>query len=548
DRRAGPGAAAGCAGGQGAAVARARLMTPELTTYHFADIWDAVAARVPHRTALVADGERHTFAQLSDRVTRLAGWMWHAGVRQGDFVGLSLRNSSAFVEATLAAFSLRAVPVNVHYHLQPAELRHLLLDGPLVGVLHDPDVAQRLAAASVGCDALRWTLATGAPYEAALTQGAGIEVPRGPRPGDDPYVLYTGGTTGHPKGVVWQMQDAYFACLGGGDPFGDRGPVTRPADIVDRIGEPTVFLPVAPLVHAAGMWTTLRWLFAGSTVVLLPGFDPGAVWSAVMTEQVRVMNIVGDAMARPLLEAATDLTDPIPLRVLGSGGATLSSETKRRLLALFPELTIKDTFGSSETGVQGWSVHRAGDSVDARFELVSSLVLNANTLEPLAPGAPETGIVARTGHVPLRYHRDPVASARTFREVGDTRYALTGDEGRVEADGSVLVLGRGSQCINTGGEKVFAEEVEATMRAHHDVRDALVVGAPDKRWGQAVVALVEYVPGAVPDPEALRRFCRTHLAGFKVPKRVIGVPVIRRSPAGKPDYRWAASVAVASGQ
>jgi acyl-CoA synthetase (AMP-forming)/AMP-acid ligase II len=358
---------------------------------------------------------------------------------------------------------------------------------------------------------------------------------RRPRSADDLYVLYTGGTTGQPKGVVWRMADAFFACVGGGDPRGDRGPVGRPQELAGRIGDPMAYLPAAPLVHAAGMWTTLRWLFAGSTVVLVPGFDPTAIWNAVVDEDVSVMNIVGDAMAHPLLDAAPTSS---PLRVLGSGGATLSPRIKAGLLARFPELTIKDTFGSSETGVQGWSVHAANNPTEARFRTVDTVVLDAETLRPLPAGTSRPGVIARAGYVPLRYHGDPSASARTFQEIDGVRHALTGDLGLIEADGTVTVLGRGSQCINTGGEKVFVEEVESILRAHPDVLDAVVVGVPDPTWGQTVTAVVSARSGAQ-DADGLRDHCRRRLAGFKVPKRIVWVDEVRRGPAGKPDYTWA---------
>jgi len=502
-------------------------------TYNFADIFESVAARVPERTALVCGAERRSFAELDSRADLLAGWMERSGVRRDGFVGIALRNGPEYVETTLAAHKLRAVPVNVNYRLRVEELRYLLHDGPLVGVVHEPELGEPLAEAGAGGSA--WLLARGAGYASALASGP--PAPRRPRSGDDLYVLYTGGTTGRPKGVVWRMADALFACIGGGDPRGDRGPVTAPEQLPDRIGEPITFLPAAPLVHAAGMWTTLRWLFAGSSVVLAPGFDPVAIWVAVAEQRVSVMNIVGDAMARPLLDTAPPST---PLRVLGSGGATLSPELKAALLGRFPDLTIKDTFGSSETGVQGWSVHAPGDPTAARFRTVDSVVLDPDTMRPLPAGATRPGVIARAGHVPMRYHGDPEASARTFREIDGVRHALTGDLGRIEADGTVTVLGRGSQCINTGGEKVFAEEVESVLRAHPDVLDAVVVGLPDPRWGQAVTAVVSARPGFAGGDD-LREHCRRRLAGFKVPKRVVRVDEVRRGPAGKPDYTWASA-------
>lgn len=516
-------------------------------TYNFADLWEAVAEAVPHRLAVTCGGDRRTYAELDHRATRLAAWMAESGVAKDDFVGIVMRNGVEYVETLLAAYKLRAVPVNVNYRYLADELRAIFDDAGVVGVVHDPDDADRVKAAC-GAMAVSWSLERGSSYEAAV-HGSSSTPPLSTRSGDDLYVLYTGGTTGQPKGVVWRMEDAFFSCIGGGDPTGELGPVTAPSHVLERLGTPVTFLPAAPLMHAAGVWTTLRWLFAGGTVVLLRRFSPEEVWRAVARHGVNVMNIVGDAMAGPLLEALPDpgTVDLSSLRTLASGGASLSPAMRRDLAEALPWLAVKDTFGSSETGVHGWSVYKAGADPAPRFVVRDTVILDPDTLAPLPPGDDRPGIIARRGAIPLGYHRDPEKSAATFRMIEGVRHVLTGDLGRITADGRIIVLGRGSQCINTGGEKVYPDEVEDVLRQHPGVSDTVVVGSPDSRWGQRVVALVTPVSGSVVDEAGLRTHCRNHLASYKVPKQVVFVASVLRSPSGKPDLRWATAVASREG-
>ncbi|MER5915723.1 AMP-binding protein [Streptomyces sp. NPDC001982] len=511
-------------------------------TFHLADLWETVADTVPDRTAVVCGDRRLTFRELDERASRLAGWMSEQGVGQGSFVGLQMTNAVEYVESMLAAFKLRAAPVNVNYRFTEPELRHLYEDAGLQGVVHDADLAQVVANAARGTG-VGWTLARGPQYE--LIDEGHAPLPRMPRSDDDLYVLYTGGTTGHPKGVVWRIEDAFFACIGGGDPRGDRGPIERPDEIAGRVMDGAAFLPAAPLIHAAGMWTTLRWLLAGAKVVLLPAFDARLVVHAIATEGVTTMNIVGDAMAMRLAEAleAEPGLDLPTLSVIASGGARLAPALRARLLAVLSHVTLKDSYGSSETGVHGWSVHTLDDSGQPAFRTVDTVVLDPELLTPMPPQGTATGLVARANRVPLRYHNDPKASAATFVTINGVRHAVTGDMGILAPDGTLTLLGRGSQCINSGGEKIFPEEVEATLCEHPDVRDALVVGLPDPVWGQRVTAVVEMMPGRQLDPDGLRAHSRATLAGFKVPKSLIAVPSVHRTPAGKPDYRWATSVA-----
>jgi acyl-CoA synthetase (AMP-forming)/AMP-acid ligase II len=531
----------------------------ELSTFNFADIWEAVVPRVATREALVVvgghpDGSdvRLTYADLERRANRLANWLASQGVRAGDHVGLYLTNGNEYLEAMLAAYKLRAAPINVNYRYVEDELRYLFADADLVGVIHDADFAERVKAVRGDLPGLRWTLATGGDYEQALA-GQPDTGDFGPRSGDDLYVIYTGGTTGMPKGVVWRQEDAFFACIGGGDPMRLHGPVREPAEILERIIDGTfVYLPVAPLMHAAGQWTVLSWLFAGGTVLLLPGsLDALKVWRTVERERVNLITVVGDAVVRPLLDAWDEHGpfDVSSLFSVGSGGAPLSPGLRERFAQALPNVMIANGFGSSETGAQGTSRSTGPGGGSGSGSVVftpmddTTMVLDEATLRPVEPGSGQQGRVARTGHIPLRYHNDPQKTAETFVEVDGRRWVLTGDLATVEADGSIQLLGRGSQCINTGGEKVFPEEVEAVLKTHPAVYDVLVVGVPDERWGQRVVAVVQPTPGASPTLEELVEHARGHLAGYKLPKSVVLVDEVLRSPAGKADYRWARKTA-----
>ena len=325
----------------------------------------------------------------------------------------------------------------------------------------------------------------------------------------------------------------------------------RAEELVERI-EPeqgTRFLVLAPLMHAAGGWVVMLHLYSGSRVVLWPGpLDPDEVWRTIERERVTATSAVGDAVMRPLLDA-WDAFDPKPdvssLVLFSSGGAPLSPALRERFLATFPAIPLSDGYGSSETGIQAGRVFvgPTGDKPEPQFVAQQAVVLDEDTHEPVPPGSDTVGRVARTGRIPLAYYNDPVKSAATFVEWDGRRWSLTGDMGTVAADGTITLLGRGSICINTGGEKVYPEEVEAVLRQSDAVYDVLVVGAPDERWGQRVVAVVEPTPGIEASEDELQALARKSLAGYKVPKQVVLVDKVVRSPTGKADYRWAAGVA-----
>jgi acyl-CoA synthetase (AMP-forming)/AMP-acid ligase II len=543
-----------------------------LDTFNMADIWEAVSDRVADRLAVVCGDRRLTYAELEARSNRLAHWLLEQGVQPGQHIGLYLVNDIEYFEAMLAAYKVRAVPVNVNHRYVEAELTNLFDDADLVGVLFHRQFAARAEAIRGDLPKVGWWLAVeDAAGSSAGTGGGSVEGEVayedalassspdrdfGPRSSDDDYVIYTGGTTGHPKGVVWRQEDAFYACIGGGDPMRLHGPVDEPAQVLDRIIDGTfVFLPVAPLMHAAGQWTSLSWLFAGGMVVLLPGsLDPLEVWTLIEREHVNLITVVGDAVVRPLVDAwdAHGPFDVTSLFSCGSGGAPLTPSLKARLHEILPNAAIVDGFGSSETGAQGAQRAEAGTPPPAGITAFqpygeTTKVLDEITRTAIEPGSDQVGRVALRGRIPQGYYNDPVKTAETFVEVDGHRWVLTGDMATVAADGTITLLGRGSQCINSGGEKIFPEEVEAVLKGADGVYDVLVVGVPDDRWGERVTALVQLADGATVDEATLVAHTRDRLAGYTVPKAIVFVDQVQRSPACKADYRWAKATAVGSG-
>jgi acyl-CoA synthetase (AMP-forming)/AMP-acid ligase II len=390
----------------------------------------------------------------------------------------------------------------------------------------------------------------GGDYEAALA-AASPERPDGAgRQPDDLYCVYTGGTTGMPKGVLWRHEDIFFGAMGGGDPMQMGNTITQPDELPSRI--PAVGLTglvTPPLMHASAQWTAFSLFFGGGKIVFTPGgrFDAAEILELISEEKANMLVIVGDAMARPLLDqlaATADGTyDTSSLIVIGSGGAILSPSMKEELGQRLPTTMIVDGFGSSETGVQGT---RAGMSDKPMFSVNAQTAVLDDDMKPLEPGSEQIGRLARRGHIPLGYYNDPKKTAATFAEIDGVRWVLPGDMARVDADGTVVLLGRGSVSINSGGEKIYPEEVEAALKAHPDVFDAVVVGTPDARWGEKVTAVVQQRDGAALDLDAVQAFCRDRIAGYKVPRALALVDQMVRSPSGKADYRWAKDYAISA--
>ncbi|WP_017538402.1 acyl-CoA synthetase [Nocardiopsis halophila] len=513
--------------------------------FNLADLFEAVAARVPDRTALVCGDERRSYAELDARAGRLARHLAANGVRPGDRVAQYLYNGPHYIEALLAALKIRAVPVNVNYRYVAGELRSLLADADPAALVHDAAFDARAAEAAPAAPSLRCTVRAPDGYEALLDAA-----PDGPpfpaRSGDDLYIIYTGGTTGMPKGVMWRQEDLFFAGHGGGNPGGE--PAAAPGDVADRAAatEGVVMMPAAPLMHGAAQLASFITFWAGGTLVLVPSFDAAEVLRAVERERVMTISIVGDAMAAPLAEeverGGRDLSS---LLVVSSTGAILSGSVRARLHKALPDRMIMDNYGSTETGLVAWGVPGSTPETGLRyrFEDERITVLDAG-LRPVEPGSGEVGTVARSGRVPLGYFNDPDKTAAVFVEVDGVRHTLTGDMATVEADGTVVLRGRGSVCINTGGEKVYPEEVEAVLKGAPGVGDAVVVGLPDARFGERVAAVVSAPEGGhAPAPELLDAHVRARLAGYKAPRLYRVVPRVQRSPSGKADYRWARATA-----
>ena len=537
-----------------------RRMTPAEPfvprTYAFADHWEAVADRVPDRECLVIFGRddvgtgRRTFAEMEERANRAANALTAAGVGPGDTVGLYLENRPEYMELMLAAYKIRAVPITVNFRYVANELRYLLDDCGASTVVYEPHFADTFAEVRDDLPAVTTAVEMGPDYEALLA-GASPDRPAVERSNDDHYVIYTGGTTGLPKGVVWRQEDAFFACLGGGDPMRMQGPITTPAEGVERImdGAATSML-LAPFMHAAGAWVSLSWMFAGSRPVLPRGpLDPEQVWQVVADEGANLMTVVGDAVGKPLMdafEANPGRWDVSALFSISNGGAPMSATLKRRINELFPAIVVNDGFGSSEAGVQGTSRETpSGGTTNFQVSDASRTVVLDDDNQPIAPGTDAVGRVAQRGRLPLGYLNDPEKTAKTFVELDGVRWLITGDLARGGADGSMDLLGRDSATINTGGEKVFAEEVESVLRGLDGIVDVTVVGVPDERWGKAVTAVVQAAPGATVTLDDVVAHCRGELAGYKIPKHVVTVERIQRSPAGKADLRWAVATAEA---
>ncbi len=522
--------------------------------FNIADLFEQAVDHTPDRTALVVADRRLRFAELDEEANRLAHYLADLGVTTGDHVGVYAYNGVEWIASMLAAFKLRAVPINVNFRYVDEELAYLLGNADVVAVVHDAEFTDRLAAVADRVPTLRHALTIGDDYDAAVAAASSArDFP--PRSPDDHYVLYTGGTTGMPKGVVWRHEDVFMA-LGQGIDALTGHQVTTDDELAKKgaaAGGPLVFLVIPPMMHGAAQWGTLGQLFQCNAIVLMPRFDPHDVWQTVERERVNSLLITGDAMGRPLIEALEDgaTYDTSSLLAVSSSAAVFSATVKDRFFDRFPNLIITDSIGSSESGFNGLATVGKGQSaMKGGGPTVSPgpdvLVLD-DDLRPVAPGSGVVGRVARGGNIPLGYYKDEAKTRATFVVAADgRRYAVPGDFATVEEDGTITLLGRGSVCINSGGEKIYPEEVESALKAHPDVFDAIVVGVPDPRWGQRVAAVVEPRPGRSPTLEELDRHCRDRIAGYKIPRELHLVDRVERSPSGKPDYPWAAGVAAAA--
>lgn len=522
-------------------------------------VLDAVAEAVPDRLMTICGSRRSTFAQSAERTRRLANYLadngfgahaerdalgnWECGQ---DRVALIMHND-LYPDMVIACLKARVVPVNVNHYYTPREVADLLDYVKPRGVIYHRALGAKFADVLAGIDLLISVddgsdgseLAAAVTLEDAVAQGD-CDHSNTPSP-DDLLMICTGGTTGRPKGVLWRQADMYVASMNGAD----HADVTEIRQRVQNAGAP--WFAVSPLMHAAGLWTAFSAVLNGQTVVLYDTrqkFDPATVLETAEREKVGLMTMVGDAYAAPLVdELGRRDYDLSALFAIGTGGAATNVKHQQALLKYLPHITIINGYGSSETGNMGYGHSRSGTQADTFAIRPGGLVLSEDYRRFLDPGDSQIGWVARSGRIPLGYFDDEAATTKTFPVVNGQRVVISGDRASVDADGTLRLFGRDSLVVNTGGEKVFVEEVEEVLRAHAAVADALVVGRDSERWGQEVVALVELRADAQPDSDALRAHCAAELARFKVPKAFVAVDKVRRLGNGKADYRWAKSEA-----
>jgi fatty-acyl-CoA synthase len=531
--------------------------------WNLGDLFEGVEAVLPPEAPAVIHGDRTIgWGELAGRTRSLAAALRARGALPGDKVAFYLRNGTAYPETLVACFKARLVHVNVNYRYVDDELHYILDDSDAAFVFFEDEFQERVRRIAGRLPKVKgWIQVGGTPpalaesYESLVVESpeAELGIDRSP---DDLLFIYTGGTTGMPKGVMWRHEDLWGALGAGANHRANGG--RRPATPAEHIANVAAYGPgprqlcACPLMHGTGLLTAIGNFVGGGSVLTVPGkgFDPEVLFDEAQRHRAQSLVIVGDAFARPMLEAldaAPARWDLSSLKVILSSGVMWSREVKQRLLEHLPDVLLADLFGSSEAVGFGQSVtkreHDAGGRAGktAKFRVGEHCKVFSEDHREVVPGSGERGFIARSGAIPLGYYKDPEKTAATFPVIDGVRYSIPGDWCTVEADGTLTLLGRGSATINTAGEKVHSEEVEEALKRHPNVADALVVGVPDPKWGQAVTAVVELRAGEL-DEEALRAHVREHLAGYKTPKRVVAVagPMFR-APNGKADYQRAAS-------
>ena len=537
-------------------------------------VHEAVSAAVPDRECIVWRQRRLTYGDVTDRSRRLAVFLRQAGLgchvsrdrlagyESGqDHLALYLYNGNEYIEGMLGAFKSRVAPFNVNYRYVLEELRYLFADAGATAIVYHAAFAPTLAEVLPALGGVRLlvqvadesgheVLPDAVDYEAALasvpaSSVSGSSWAADDLSPDDLYILYTGGTTGMPKGVLWRQHDIFMAAMGGRS-LGSWELAVDYAQLASKAvaGRGLKMMVLPPLMHGAAQWAAFIGMTGGATLVLpdeVRRLDPVDVWSTLAREQANTVTVVGDAMARPLIEELEHGDyDVSSLVGFGNGGAMLNPALKHRLIDRVPNLLVSDSMGSSETGAQATHLSTKGGVQTGKFNPgPGAVVVDDAMRDVLAPGHDGIGWLGQSGWVPLGYLGDEAKTARTFPVIDGVRYAIPGDRARLLADGEIELLGRDAVTINSGGEKIFAEEVEQAISGHPAVHDVVVVGRPSERWGQEVVALVQLAAGSTVGEEELESHAARFVARYKLPKAWIFLPAIQRSPSGKADYRWA---------
>jgi acyl-CoA synthetase (AMP-forming)/AMP-acid ligase II len=548
-------------------------MSETTTQFTVPAVADAVSAAFPDRELVIQGERRYTYAQVVERSNRLASYLHSrglgchtersslAGYEVGqDLIGLYAYNGTEFVEALLGAFRARVAPFNVNFRYVKSELQYLLADAGASALIYHaafaprvaevlPDLPQLRVLIQIADDSGNDLIYGAVDYDTVMKSSPPAPPPVQPSP-DDLYVLYTGGTTGMPKGVLWRQHDIFMTSFGGRDLVSGQ-PVNSYEQLVARAsaGPGTKLMILPPLIHGAAQWSVMTALTTGQSIVfstVVDHLDADEVVRTIEREKVAAVTVVGDAMARPLVAAIQrGIADVSSLAVVANGGALLTPYVKERLIQARPGLMVVDGVGSSESGAQMSHLSVTGTVSTGRFNPGPDTCVIAEDLSRvLEPGHDGNGWLAQRGYVPLGYKGDATKTTATFPVIDDVRYAIPGDRARHLADGTIELLGRDSVCINSGGEKIFVEEVETAIASHPAVADVVVAGRPSERWGQEVVAIVALAAGAHVSENELIEHAAKSLARYKLPKAVVFRPAVERSPSGKADYRWAREQAI----
>ncbi len=538
------------------------------TDWNYADLLEAVAEVVPDWVAQIHDGTAYTWQQFNTRSNGLAADFLAAGLSEQSKIAAYLYNGPEYLETYLAAFKAGMVPVNTNYRYGREEITYLFSNADAEAVVFDAAFLPLIESVRSALPLVkRWYVVGAQPADTPswavdyelIVSGGGAESVSAPwgRSGDHLLLLYTGGTTGMPKGVMWRQDDLFNVLGAGGNAVLGIQPVASVDEVRTRFalaasngstGGPR-FLPACPLMHGTGQFSALIGLMLGGSIVTVPNrsFDPDYLFDVIERDRVNSCVIVGEAFAKPMLaslEANIGRWDLSALTSITSSGVMWSQETKAAIIERVPHIMLVDSYGSSEAVGLGQSVStKEGAQLTAKFSLGPTVHVFADNDEQVLPGSDVTGFVAISGFVPLGYYKDESKTAKTFRTIGDIRYSIPGDFAKVNADGTLHLLGRGSVCINTGGEKVFPEEVEEVLKQHQRIEDAVCVGVPDDRFGEVIVAMVE-VNDSIDTVEVIG-YVHHRLAKYKAPRHVLVVTSIGRSPAGKVDYKRLTSEAVA---